>query len=190
MPYPSSPRPRKRRLLPFIVIVAALFIGWRIFFGAPAQQGMPDRPMKASVAEAVTKNITLWTEFSGRLEPVNIAEVRARVSGNIEQIYFKDGAMVSNGQPLFQIDERPYKAALAQAEGQLASAEAELATARIEADRATKLMRANAIARTIYDERIARAKTAPVAFAPQKAPSTPLASICNIQKCGRLFLAK
>lgn len=101
MPYPSSPRPRKRRFLPIVLVIAALFIGWRIFFGAPAQQGMPDGPMKASVAEAVTKNITMWKEFSGRLEPVNIAEVRARVSGNIEQIFFKDGAMVSNGQPTF-----------------------------------------------------------------------------------------
>lgn len=160
MNYPIPPRSRKRRFFPIIIVVAAVFLGWRIFFGAPAQQGMPDGPTRASVAEAVSHNVTLWTEFSGRLEPVNIAEVRARVSGTIERIYFNDGAWVRRGQPLFLIDPRPYKAALAQAEGQLASAEAELATARIEADRATKLMKANAIARTAYDDRIARAKTA------------------------------
>lgn len=121
---------------------------------------MPQGAMPASVAEVVSRNITLWTEFSGRLEPVDIAEVRARVSGTIDRVYFRDGAMVKRGQPLFQIDPRPYKAAVVQAEGQLAAAEAELATARIEAARATKLMKANAIARTLYDERMARSKTA------------------------------
>lgn len=157
----SSPyRAPKRRLLPIILVLAVLFVIWRVFFGAPPQHGMPDGPTPASVAEVVSRNITLWTEFSGRLEPVNEAQVRARVSGIIEKIYFKDGALVKRGQPLFLIDPRPYQAALAQAEGQQAAAEAELATSRIEAARATKLMKANAIARTLYDERIARAKTA------------------------------
>lgn len=153
-------RPRKRRWLPIILILVVLFVIWRIFFSAPPQYGMPEGPMQASVAEVVSRNITLWNEFSGRLEPIEIAEVRARVTGTVDRIYFKDGAMVKRGQPLFQIDPRPYQAALAQAEGQLAAAQAELGTARIEADRATKLMKANAIARTIFDERIARAKTA------------------------------
>ena len=157
---PHPARPRKRRILPIVLVLVAAFILWRIFFGAPAQQGMPDGPMPASVAPVISRSITLWTEFSGRLEPVDIAEVRARVSGTIERVYFRDGANVRRGDPLFQIDPEPYKAALAQAEGQLVAAKAELATSRIEADRATKLMRANAIARTLFDERTARAKTA------------------------------
>lgn len=155
----SSRRPRKR-WLPIVLIIAALLVVWRVFFSAPPEHAMPQGAMPASVAEVVSRNITLWTEFSGRLEPVDIAEVRARVSGTIDRVYFRDGAMVKRGQPLFQIDPRPYKAAVVQAEGQLAAAEAELATARIEAARATKLMKANAIARTLYDERTARAKTA------------------------------
>lgn len=156
----QPPRSRKRRVLPILLILAVAFVVWRIFFGAPPQQGMPSGPTPVSVAPVINRTMTLWTEFSGRLEPVDIAEVRARVGGTIERVYFRDGAQVRRGDPLFQIDPRPYQAALAQAEGQLASADAELATARIEADRATKLMKANAIARTIYDERIARAKTA------------------------------
>ena len=151
---------RRKRWLPIILIGAALFIVWRIFFGGPAQYGMPEGPMPASTAPVMSRTITLWTEFSGRLEPVDIAEVRARVTGTIERVYFKDGAQVRRGDALFLIDPRPYRAALAQAEGELAAAKAEFATAKIEADRATKLMRANAIARTQYDARIARAETA------------------------------
>lgn len=157
---PQASRPRKRHILRIIIVLAVAFIAWRIFFSAPPQQGMPEGPTPASVASVISRNITIWTEFSGRLEPVDIAEVRARVSGTIERIYFRDGANVRRGDPLFQIDPRPYQAALAQAEGQLVGAKAELATARIESARATKLMRANAIARTLYDERVARAKTA------------------------------
>lgn len=153
-------RSRKRFVIIPLIVLAVAFVVWRIFFGAPKPQGMPEGPMPASVAPAISRNITLWTEFSGRLEPVDIAEIRARVPGTIEKVYFKDGAQVRRGDLLFQIDPRPYQAALAQAEGQLAAAEAELATSRIESERATKLLEANAIARTLVDERTARFKTA------------------------------
>lgn len=160
MQHAYSPRPSKRRWLPLLLILVILFIVWRIFFGAPAQHGMAGGAMPASTAPVISRSMTRWKEFSGRLEPVDIAQVRARVSGTIDRVYFKDGAQVRRGDVLFLIDPRPYRAALTQAEGQLASAKAELATARIEANRATKLLRADAIARTLYDERMARAKTA------------------------------
>lgn len=160
---------RKRPWWLALLALALLFVLWRLLVAPPAQPGMPEGPMPASVAEVISRPITLWTEFSGRLEPVEVADVRARVSGTIEKIYFTDGQEVRRGALLFLIDPRPYRAALAQAEGQLASAEAELATARIEAARAEKLMRADAIARTVYDERIARAKTASGALRSAKA---------------------
>lgn len=156
----SKPRSRKRWLVVVIAVPLIAYLIWRVVY-TPPQHGMdPTAAVPASVAEVISRNLTQWRDFSGRLEAVDRAEVRSRVTGTIDKIYFKDGAFVKKGAPLFLIDPRPYQAAVAQAEGQLASAEAEAATARIEADRATKLMRANAIARTIFDERSARAKTA------------------------------
>lgn len=162
MSLPSKPRSRGRIFLIIAVLLFAAYMASRLLSGG-AQGGPPQGaggPSPVSVAEVIARPVTLWREFSGRLAPVESAEVRARVSGIIEKIYFKDGATVRKGQPLFLIDPRPYQAAVAQAEGQLTAAQAELATARLEADRARKLMAANAIARNMHDERIARAKTA------------------------------
>lgn len=117
-------------------------------------------PSPVSVAQVVERESTLWHSFSGRLEAIDKAEVRPRVSGTIERIYFRDGALVKRGQPLFLIDPEPYRAQLTLAEGQLASAEADLVTARANGARAQKLMRANAISRSEYDTRIGAAKAA------------------------------
>jgi len=160
MQYTSPTRPKRRWFLPAVILVIVGLVVWRFLpAGGPPAGGMGGAT-PVSVAEVISKPVTQWKEFSGRLEAVDTADVRARVSGTIEKIYFKDGDFVKKGAPLFLIDPRPYQAAVAQAEGQLASAEAELATANIESTRARKLMAANAIARTVFEERTARAKTA------------------------------
>lgn len=144
-----------------ILLILAFFIVKRVFFTAPAGGGMgAGGPVPVSVAQALERETNLWHSFSGRLEAIDKADVRARVSGTIERIYFRDGAMVKRGQPLFLIDPEPYKAELARAEGQLATAQAELTTARANAARAQKLMRANAIARSDYDVRMGAAHSA------------------------------
>src|SRR4051794_31108920 len=65
-----------------------------------------------SVAEVIERDVRPWSEFSGRLMDVDQAEIRPRVSGVIEKVYFKDGAMVEKGDLLFTIDSRPFDAAL------------------------------------------------------------------------------
>lgn len=166
----SSPyrQPRKfpigRLIVILIVLTLVALIVNRVFFSAPPGGGMAGMmgggAPKVSVAPAIERESNTWHQFSGRLEAVSKAEVRARVSGAIERIYFRDGAMVKRGQPLFLIDPAPYRAELTRAEGQLASAEAQLTTSRANAARAQKLMRANAIARSEYDIRIGDAKAA------------------------------
>lgn len=163
---PYTPPPRRKPyakwlILLFAVLIAAMVVK-RLFFFAPpgAGHGMPGGAMPVGVAPAITREVNLWHPFSGRLEAIDTADVRARVSGTIERIYFRDGAMVQRGQPLFLIDPEPYKAELARAEGQLAATEADLATARLNAGRAQRLMKANAIARSEYDMRMGTAKSA------------------------------
>lgn len=160
---PAYPRPRRspfgRVLIILIPLILIGLIVQRVFFsGAPGGPAMGPSPV--SVAQVIERESTLWHRFSGRLEAIDKAEVRPRVSGTIERIYFRDGAMVKRGQPLFLIDPEPYRAQLTLAEGQLASTEADLITARANAARAQKLMRANAISRSEYDTRTGAAKAA------------------------------
>ena len=92
--------------------------GLTLIFGstaALAQGGPPAMPV--TVAPPVAKRITQWDEFSGRFEPVASVEVRARVSGFIEELHFKDGQLINAGDPLFTIDKRPYEIAVPQRQG-------------------------------------------------------------------------
>ena len=78
---------------------------------SPAPPAMP-----VSVAEVVQKEIKEWDEFTGKLEAVDHVEIRPRVSGAIDKIHFKEGVEVKAGDPLFQIDPRPFEAELSRAE--------------------------------------------------------------------------
>lgn len=89
-------------------------------------------PREVNVLTVQATPYSLVSEFPGRVEPVRVAEVRARVSGIVLARNFEEGADVKAGQLLFQIDPAPFKAALSRAEGQLAQAQA-----RVEQTKAT-----------------------------------------------------
>jgi RND family efflux transporter MFP subunit len=72
-------------------------------------------PPEVFVAQPVVKTITDFEETTGRLAPVKYIDLRARVGGYLDSVEFKDGEDVTEGQRLFQIDPRPFEAALAQA---------------------------------------------------------------------------
>ena len=97
------------RQLTFVVAALAFAVS-----PAMAQGGPPARP--GGVAEPIAKRVTQWDEYSGRFEPVAAVEVRARVSGFIEKLHFRDGQLVNVGDLLFTIDKRPYEIAVEVAE--------------------------------------------------------------------------
>jgi multidrug efflux system membrane fusion protein len=101
-----------------------------------------------------SKEVQLWSQFSGRLNAVDYAEIRPEVGGRITEVRFKDGQVVKAGDVLLVIDPRPYEATLAKAKADLASAHANAAFARTDLQRAEGLIKANAIARTMYDQRV------------------------------------
>jgi multidrug efflux pump subunit AcrA (membrane-fusion protein) len=68
------------------------------------------------ISSPVSKEVTDFEDATGRLGPVKIVEVRARVSGYLDDVQFTDGADVEKGTPLFRIDPRPFAAELAKAE--------------------------------------------------------------------------
>src|SRR6185503_6870739 len=93
-------------------------------FNASAQSNTPmvNPAVPVSVRTVQPDDVTIWSEFSGRLNAVDYAEIRPEVSGRITEVRFKDGQSVRAGAVLFVIDPRPYEAALAKAQANLASA--------------------------------------------------------------------
>jgi multidrug efflux system membrane fusion protein len=116
---------------------------------APVQA--PAIPVTVAMVEA--RDITTWEEFSGRLEAVDRVEIRSRVDGAIQSVNFREGALVKAGDLLFTIDPAPYQAAVAQAQGQVASAKAKLDLARLQFERARKLSESKAISQSDMDQR-------------------------------------
>ena len=87
----------------------------------------PARPPAAvTVNQPVKREVVEWDEYSGRLDAVDMVEVRARVSGYLESVHFKDGAEVKKGDLLFVIDPRPYQAELDRAQADVKQAETRL----------------------------------------------------------------
>ncbi len=99
------------------------------------------------------KPLRIWTEFSGRLEAVDYVEVRPRVGGAIQEVLFTEGAIVKAGDPLYVIDPRPYEAAVASAQAELASAKSQAQLTKAEFDRAAGLVKRKLISERAYDAR-------------------------------------
>ena len=79
---------------------------------AQAKQEAAPPPAQVTVTPVAFKELRQWDDFTGRLEAVDTVDVRPRVSGYIDGARFEEGARVRKGQVLFQIDPRPYQAAL------------------------------------------------------------------------------
>ena len=91
------------------------------------------------MAKPVVKEIIERDEFTGRFEAVGSVEIRARVGGYLETAQFTEGSLVKQGDTLFIIDRRTFRASLAQAEAGIVSARTTLELARVELDRAERL---------------------------------------------------
>jgi multidrug efflux system membrane fusion protein len=118
----------------------------------------PPPPAPAvTVAEVTGRDITEWDEFTGRFEAVDAVEIRPRVSGYLRRVLFAEGKEVRKGEVLFEIDPRPYEAALAGAEAELERARSGAALAAREVERAQRLVTVQAISREEYDARVSAA---------------------------------
>jgi RND family efflux transporter MFP subunit len=132
---------------PIAVVVLILFSGCK-----PQQQVAPPPP-EVSAVQPVSKEVTEWDDFTGRLEPIKSVEVRARVSGWLDSIHFKDGQVVKAGDLLFVIDPRPYEAEAERARAELKRAEAQQNLGLQNLQRAQRLMEGRTIAAEQYDAR-------------------------------------
>ena len=136
-----------------LLIVAALLAGLLAGCDNKPGAGAAPPPPPVTVSKPIQKSITEWDEYTGRFVPVATVEVRARVSGFIESIHFKDGQIVKKDDLLFVIDQRPYQIAVEQAKADLERARAKYDIATSDVDRATALVRNQTLTEREFDTR-------------------------------------
>ena len=143
------------KMIPPLGITVALVLLLSACEKAPEQQGGGFPPPAVSVAKVIEREITPWEEFNGRVEATDTVEIRPRVGGVIEKTHYYEGDMVKQGELLFVLDQKPFRAELARAEADLARAHAEADLARSEIRRAKNLVTRNLLSQDEYDQRVA-----------------------------------
>lgn len=147
-----------RHRSPLPVLLLSLMLGG-VAAPALAQFG-PQGPPAVGVITAERRPVTETTEFVGRVEAMDRVDLRARVTGFLQERLFREGQEVTEGQPLFRLERPPFEAQVAQAGAQVASAEAELANATIQLNRARELVRTQAGTQARVDDATAAQRAA------------------------------
>jgi RND family efflux transporter MFP subunit len=117
-------------------------------------------PLLVTIAKPMEREIVNYEEFTGNTAAVDSVDIRARVSGYLAKIGFSEGATVKTGDALFIIDQRPYQAALDQAQANLEQAKAQLALAQSNYERSDQLHKAGVIDQQQYDTDLANRNAA------------------------------
>jgi len=133
------------------------------------KQAAAPPPPTVTIAKPEKRNVTDFDEYVGRFVAVDLVEIRARVSGYLEKIEFKDGQMVKQGDPLFTIDRRPFETTLAQSRATLAQARANLAFTEGDLNRASQLVKDRTITEQAFDQRTQAKRVAEASVAAQEA---------------------
>ncbi len=140
-----------------LIVAAALVIWWHSFGGngpqATAQMPAPAVPVTAGTVTA--QDVPVYLQGIGTVQAYNMVTVKTRVDGQIVKVDFKEGQEVKEGDPLFQIDPRPYQAALEQAQAAKQKDEAQLVGAKLDLDRYSKLLGTGYQTRQSYDQQTA-----------------------------------
>ena len=140
---------RGKSLLVFVLIATGVGLSG---CEKPAQPPAASAP-PVTVANPTKRTVTDWDEFTGRFDAIEQVQVRARVTGFVMSVDFKDGAIVKAGDLLYVIDPRQYEAAAEQARGQLADAKAKVDLAERELTRAETLVKTSAVSESVVDQR-------------------------------------
>jgi membrane fusion protein (multidrug efflux system) len=136
------------RSAPALVAASAALVLSACGHGAPQGGGMPPGgmpPAQVTVVTLKTQPVTLTRELPGRTNAYLVAEVRPQVSGIIKRRLFTEGAMVTAGQPLYELDDSVYRAQYHSAQAALQKAQATVTAAKLAADRARDLVKIDAV---------------------------------------------
>ncbi len=146
----------RRRLLAVATLCVFAAVAVAAVYQRPSRAGTQPavaQPTPVPVATIVESNVTMWDEFSGRLEAVERVDIRSRVAGAVQSVHFVEGTLVNRGDLLVTIDPDPYAAEVDRAQAQVVAAQARLTYATSEHQRAKRLSEESAIAQRELDER-------------------------------------
>jgi len=132
---------------------------------SPSQaSGQKEAPLPVvSVAKPIEREIVEWDEYTGRFDAKETVEIRARISGYLNEVKFKDGQQVKQGDLLFAIDARPFERALDQAKAELFAAKTKVENASLDVERGRPLLERQVISDKTFDDRMAVMKDAQAA---------------------------
>lgn len=138
------------RLWLFALVMYSLFSlsGCR---NQPAQAARSLSPMEVGVVQATQRDVPIYGEWVGNLDGFVNAQIQPQVAGYLVRQTYREGQQVHKGEVLFEIDARPFQAALDQAKGQLAQAQAQLELCRINVKRDEPLVAARALGQSQLD---------------------------------------
>ncbi len=140
--------------LPLAIFLGTLALATGLLAGCSkvnASSPAPLPPMKVTIVKAELNDVPLTGEWVGILDGYVNAQIQPQANGYLVHQNYREGSQVEKGQVLFEIDPRPFEAALQQAQGQLGQAQAQLALTQINVNRDTPLAQARAIAKSQLD---------------------------------------
>lgn len=167
-PVERSPNARRNALIVVLVLVVVAALAWAMTRGGGSDQARGGRggpgggrgriAATVGIAKVTAMDVPQSISQIGTVQPIVTATVRPQLSGNIFTINFREGQVVAKGQLLAQIDPRPYRLALAQAEANLTRDESQLNLARVDLRRYQVLLAQDSIARQQVDTQAATVK--------------------------------
>lgn len=135
------------------MVALALVLGTSLLTGCEQKTAAPAAPvLKVRVIAAEPSTETVWLESLGETEGLRQVEVRAQVSGILQEIAYQEGSRVKAGQTLFILDEGPYHAALRAATAKSRQAKSAFERAKRDRERYQNLVKYNAVSRKIYED--------------------------------------
>jgi RND family efflux transporter MFP subunit len=155
----------------FLSVRASMWLAAPLLAGllSGCDQGQPQAtrkqapPPTVSVAQPVQRAIVEWDEYTGRFDATQTVEIRARVSGYLNEVRFKDGQQVHQGDVLFDIDPRPFERALEQARAELFAATTKVENANLDVTRGQPLIERKIISDKSFDDRMSLLRDAQAA---------------------------
>jgi membrane fusion protein, multidrug efflux system len=157
-----------RQLIPSLVLITSITLAG-CGGGQPQGGGHQMPPPMVGVASPIMRELAPEKEMTGAIEAVETVQVSPQVSGVVVKVHVADGAEVKAGDPIIDIDDKPFVAAVARAKAEVARAESQLALAKLQFTRSKQLVDGQVISRQQYDDNQAAVQTGEAALAAAKA---------------------
>src|SRR6516225_4127561 len=141
-----------------VLALAAIVVVWRLSSGVEAPQVRAQTPppgIPVTAGTVAIEDVPVFLHGIGTVQAYNSVAIKSRVDGQIVKVEFKEGQDIKDGDLLFQIDPRPYQAALEQAQAAKQKDEAQLAGAKLDLERYSKLLGTGYQTRQSYDNQTA-----------------------------------